>query len=102
MFEVQVLIPTFSNSGENFSVAHHSAFENALLAAFGGFTLYPSHAAGSWMSNGVRFDDSLRMYGVALSSLGLGGKLAETVAFARSHYEQEAIFIRYLGMTEIL
>jgi hypothetical protein len=103
MFEVQILIPVQSNEGATFSSAHHAAFEAELLAAFGGFTRIPVEAVGAWKNAaGVRFDDETRLYAVALTSITRGGDVAAVVAFAKAHYAQEAVFIRYLGVVEIL
>lgn len=103
MFEVQFLIPTVSNAGDAFTAEDHAAFEAALLGRFGGFTIYPGVAAGAWVSSeGRRFDDSHRVYAVAVSSLTDGDKIAAIVAFVKGHYQQEAVYLRYLGRAEIL
>lgn len=102
MFEVQFLIPLADNAGAAFSAEDHAAFEAAVLARFGGLTLYPGAAAGAWVDGGRRYDDSHRIYGVAVASLLDGDKLAAIVAFAKAHYRQEAIFLRYLGQAEVV
>jgi hypothetical protein len=103
MFEVQVLIPLADNDGETFTAAHHAAFEEAIVDAFGGFSLLPSTAVGGWKNDaGVMFSDVTRVYAIAVVSLTHGDKLGGLVRFAKAFYMQEAIFIRYLGVVEIL
>ena len=102
MFEVQILIPTESNAKVAFTAEDHLAFEAFVIDRFGGITLNPGLARGAWVDAGVRYDDTLRVYSVAVASIVDGAKLGEVVAFAKTHYAQEAIFLRYLGVTEIL
>lgn len=102
MFEVQILIPVASNAGQTFDPAHHTAFEAVAVALFGGITLLPAEAAGAWVEATVVYHDQTRIYMVSLKSIGDGGKVAELVAFAKVHYDQKAIYIRYLGLNEIL
>lgn len=103
MFEVQMLIPLAGNNGETFTVEHHAAFEAVILDSFGGFTLYPASAVGGWRNSaGVTFSDATRIYGIAVVSLVDGAKIGSLAQFAKTFYEQEAIFIRYLGQVEIL
>lgn len=103
MFEVQFFIPTFANDGTVFGEDAFAAWETALAAAFGGFSLYPGTVAGAWRSPaGETFTDRLRVYAVFLSSLAAGAAVSEAAALARRLFAQEAIAIRYLGLTEIL
>lgn len=103
MFEVQVLIPVVDNDGRAFTGEDHTAFEVVLVDRFGGFTLYPSTAVGGWKdASGVLFTDRTRMYGIAVASITDGAKIADVVTFAKAHYRQLAIFVRYLGLVEIL
>jgi hypothetical protein len=103
MFEVQVLIPVVSNDGRAFSAEDHAAFEAVLVDHFGGFTLYPSTAIGGWKdADGVLYTDRTRVYGIAVASLADGGNVRSVVTFAMSHYAQLAIFVRYLGLVEIM
>lgn len=102
MIEVLILIPVRANDGAVFSAEHHMAFEAELVAIFGGFTLLPSSAVGAWLNAGVVYRDETRIYGVFLASLTDGSKVGVAVAFAKRHYGQLAITIRYLGLSEIL
>lgn len=103
MFEVQVLIPLADNDGETFTAAHHAVFEEAVVDAFGGFTRLPATAIGGWKNDaGVMFSDVTRVYAIAVASIVDGDKLGALVRFAKAFYLQEAIFIRYLGVIEIL
>jgi hypothetical protein len=103
MFEVQMLIPLADNDGETFTAEHHAAFEGAIIDSFGGFTLYPASAVGGWRNAaGVTFSDATRIYGIAVVSLVDGDKVGGLARFAKAFYMQEAIFVRYLGVIEIL
>jgi hypothetical protein len=103
MFEVQMLIPLAGNDGASFTAEHHAVFESAAVESFGGFTLYPACASGRWVNDaGVDMTDATRIYGFAVASIADGSKVVALAGFAKVLYEQEAIFIRYLGVTEIL
>ena len=102
MFEVLVLIPVLSNEGSRFSSNHHEAFESYVVDRFGGVTLYPSNAIGTWIDAGKTYHDETRVYGFAVKSIAQGDKVAQVATFAKTHYAQLAIYIRYLGLSEIL
>jgi hypothetical protein len=102
MFELTLLIPCSANDGATFTPEHHAVFEAHVLSAFGGFTLVPSTVIGAWSSGETRFDDVLRVYVIALRSITDGAKVADLAAFAKAHYAQEAVYVRYLGLSEIL
>lgn len=103
MFEVQMLIPLADNDGDTFTAAHHAVFEAAIIDSFGGFTLLPSTAVGGWRNDaGVTFADATRVYAIAVVSLAGGDKVGALARFAKAFYLQEAIYIRYLGVVEIL
>jgi hypothetical protein len=102
MIEVQIFIPIAGNDGEKFGDDHHIAFEDFVLGLVGGLTLNPATATGSWQSGDKRYDDTLRIYTVAIESIADGDKIARIVRIAKVHYAQEAIFVRYLGIAEIL
>lgn len=59
-----------------------------------------------WKGNGRIRDeiyyDSLRVYSIALESITQGSLIGELAEIAKAHYQQEAVFIRYLGQAEIL
>jgi hypothetical protein len=102
MIEVQILIPVAGNDGVSFGDDHHKAFEDFVLDLCGGLTLNPATATGSWIGDEKRYDDTLRVYSVAIESIADGDKIARIVRIAKVHYAQEAIFLRYLGIAEIL
>jgi len=80
-----------------------AALEAAIIDSFGGFTLYPASAVGGWRNAaGVTFSDATRIYGIAVVTIVDGDKLGALARFAKAFYAQEAIFIRYLGIIEIL
>lgn len=103
MIEVQLFIPTFHNDGSAVADATITEWEAALADRFGGFSLYPGAVAGAWRSpTGETFTDRLRVYAVFLPSLTAGAAVGEAAALARTLFAQEAIAIRYLGLSEIL
>ena len=102
MFEVQMLIPLASNSGVDFDEDHHADFETFALDLFGGITRLSSEAAGTWADAGSVYHDRFRIYVVALGSIVSGAKVGELATFAKAHYEQLAIYVRYLTLAEIL
>lgn len=102
LIEVTLLIPVSGNDGQTFSPEHHAAFEAMLLARFGGLSRLPGTVTGQWASDGKVFTDHLIAYVVALPSITGGGLVGEVVSAAKTHYAQEAIYLRYLGISEIL
>jgi hypothetical protein len=102
MIEVVLFIPTADNDGQPFSVEHNEAFEAFATALFGGLTRYNSEVQGLWTEGGVTYRDRSTVYGVALPSITDGAKVGELVRWAKSHFRQLAIFVKYLGIAEIL
>jgi hypothetical protein len=102
MITIEVLIPLTSNEGREFTPAHHAQFEGEVLARFGGFSLLPGTVRGAWVDAGVTYTDASRVYAIAVASITDGGKVRAVVEFAKAHYAQLAICVRYLGITEIL
>lgn len=102
MFEVTIFIPVTDNDGKTFDATHHAAFEAAAVERFGGLTRYQNGANGIWTDGERTYIDTNVVYGVAIGGITEGGKLGELVSFAKSHYRQEAVFIKYLGIAEIL
>lgn len=102
MFEVQMLVPVSDNSGRFFDEDSHAMFENRASRLFGGITRLPAAAAGVWVDAGRVYRDRTLVYVVSLRSIADGAKVARLAAFAKRHYRQEAIYVRYLGVSEIL
>lgn len=104
MFELQVFVPVADNDGVSFSDDEHQAFEAFVVDRFGGLTLYPSMTVGVWIDPDARitYRDRSRVYAIAVASILDGAKIGEVVAFAKSHYRQLAIYVRFLGVAEIL
>lgn len=102
MIEVTILIPIADNDGMTFAAPHHRQFEAVLLDHFGGFTRFPWHAIGGWVGNGQTFSDATAVYLVAVEGLVGNDALREAIRFAKRHYRQEAIFLRYLGVAEVI
>ncbi len=103
MIETTILIPLVSNEGDTFSPAHHRAFEAVLLDRFGGFTRLPGTASGGWVDGGVTYRDDTVLYMVlVVGVLQRSEALHEVLDFAKSHYRQLAVTVRYLGVAEII
>jgi hypothetical protein len=102
MIEATILIPMADNDGQTFSTSHHRQFEQVLLEYFGGFSRLPGDVQGNWIEDGVRYTDTLIAYAVAFPSIGDGWKVVAAAEFARDHYKQLAVFVRYLGLAETI
>lgn len=97
LIEFQVLIPLKGNDGRVFSQEHHAAFEVFVLDRFTGLSLLSGQGNGVWKS----YHDTNRIYLIAISSMLEGGLLRDVLDFAKAHYGQEAVYIRYLGLSEV-
>lgn len=108
MIEVTILIPVADNDGDTFATPHHAQWERFLAERFGGFSRLPGEVSGGWVDGGTGryYADRNIVYRVAVQGGLVGGSggnaLREAVSFAREHYRQEAIFIAYLGVAEII
>lgn len=102
MLAIEFFIPLAGNDGHTFTASHHLAFETVMVDIFGGFSRLPGTVTGRWADAGRVYHDDLVVYLVALPSITAGDKVARAVEVAKAHYAQEAIFLRYLGTTEIL
>jgi hypothetical protein len=102
MIAVEIYVPVASNQGEMFTREHDAVFELRLIHLFGGVSRLAGTVQGAWIDGGKVFRDENRVFMVAVASLTDGEKLREAVEFAKKHYDQLAIFIRYLGQVEVL
>lgn len=102
MFEVQILIPVADNSGHAFTASHHVAFESFAANLFGGITRLPRLTIGVWVEALVVYNDRCRVYVVAIGSIVDGGKVGQLAQFAKVHYQQKAIYVRYLTLSEVI
>lgn len=103
MIEVQILIPMTDNQGQAFDRNHDDVFIDFLTNEFGGCSQLPGSIMGSWKNAGVTYHDQNRIFMVVISGmLAQATQLRSAVDFAKSHYEQLAIYVRYLGQGEIL
>jgi hypothetical protein len=102
LFEVQILIPVADNAGQIFAEHHHAAFETFAVALFGGITRLPNEAVGAWSDAAVVYRDQTRIYVIALRSIVNGGQVGELATFAKAHYTQLAVYVRYLTLAEVL
>lgn len=103
MVEVTILVPLASNEGRRFAPAHHAVWERYIVETFGGFSLLPGSVVGAWADGGTVFNDQSRAYIVAVDGvLAVADKLRIAVRYAAQHYEQHTIYVRYLGVSEVL
>lgn len=102
MFTVSFLIPAADNDGRVFTSSEVAAFEADLIALFGGFSRETAPVVGGWAHDGRIYRDTSSRFVVALGSIADGGKVAQAVEAAKARFAQEAIFVQYLGLSEIL
>lgn len=102
MIEFRIFIPVASNQGVTFPAKHHAAFEREVLRLCGGFSLLPGTVNGQWLSEGRTYADDLRAYVVAVGSIFDASRILEAAQFALGLYEQEAIYVAYLGFSEVV
>lgn len=99
-----MFIPVRDNEGVPFDPAHDVVFEVQLAKLFKGFTRLPSEAGGGWTDKDDRYyPDAMRVYIVAVDGVIVDGPaLRFTAQFVKEHYRQEAVYLRYLGVSEVL
>lgn len=103
MIEVSFFIPVSANSGEMFSPHQMEVFETFLIDRFSGFSRLPGEVHGGWQGDGKIYHDRNSVWMVLVTGvLEFAPQILETVTFAKSHFDQKAIYVRYLGMGEIL
>ena len=103
MIEVQFLVPLADNAGQDFPPEHHDDFAAELTRLFGGCSALPGVVAGQWLHAGRVYSDQNRVYAVFIPGLLEGApQVVGAIAFAKVHYAQLKISVRYLGHAEIL
>lgn len=102
MFEAELLIPLAGNDGAPFLPTHFEVFEMKASEMFGGVTRLETSVNGVWLDDGTLYRDHLVRYVVALKGIGEGAKLAALADFAKTHFAQLAVYVRYLGQAEII
>lgn len=101
MLAVELFVPLADNDGVVFSDDHHNAFEAHLGGTYSGFSRL-NEVQGGWVHEGRVYRDNLVTYMVAIPSITDGAKVRETAELIKRHYRQEAVFVRYLGLAEVL
>ncbi len=100
MFEVQILIPQWDNDNWAFSQALFDQFEAKALEQFGGYSRQTA-LLGAWKNSAGRvYQDCSRVYIVACQNLTEGHSARLLAIEAKDIFHQEAIYIRYLGLSE--
>ena len=103
MIEIRIIIPVADNNGIRFTDSHNAKFEVRLVEVFGGFTRLPGETTGGWIDGGVIYADNGVIYVVAVAGLVSGSvKVIEITTYAKAHYSQLAIYVSYLGQSEVL
>ena len=102
MIEFRVFIPVASNDGVTFPTKHHEAFEAEVLRLCGGFSLLHGIVSGSWLGKDQKYTDDSRVYVIAVASIFEAGRIREVAEFALGLYEQESVYIGYLGFSELV
>ena len=103
MFEATILIPLTDNPGAPHNPQAWAEFEKQLALEFGGFTKAAQCSFGGWVDHaGNLVTDTSREYAVALSSLAQGAALIGVAKTAKRLFKQDAIYIRYLGQSEVI
>lgn len=102
MITVEFFIPLADNDGVAFTGEIVNAWRGVLTDLFGGFSELPGTVVGAWKDGDRVYRDDLAVFMVAVPSIADGGKVGEAGEVARRIFRQEAIFIRYLGLAEIL
>jgi len=102
MFTISLLIPQADNDGRAFSEEEVADFEADLIDIFGGFSRETAPVVGGWAHEGRVYRDLSFRYVLAVGSIADGAKVAEAVKVAKARFAQEAIFVQYLGLSEVL
>lgn len=102
MFEIQILIPRFDNQGNGFAAQTYKVWERELVDQMGGFTKLAQTVSGGWAHEGRHYKDELFVYVVAVESIADGVKAVQAARYAARLFTQESIFIRYLGVAEVV
>lgn len=103
MFEIKVLVPTVGNDGRPFTEEEFAELESVLTEIFGGFSREAGLTVGGWKGpDGRVYRDASRVYVVFLDSITKAAEIATIVAHVKLAFAQEAVAIRYAGMSEIL
>ena len=102
MIEVTILIPQTDPEGKRWPGGTLQTWRGWLATRHGGFTLGQS-SVGGWMNaqDKVMLEEN-QEYIVAVSNLPALSGLLSTIRWARGHFNQEAIYIRYLGRAELI
>lgn len=101
MFEVIILIPRNDNNGLVFD-GEFVEFETLAVASFGGISRLPGNVAGKWADGETVYLDTLVVFVIAVRGIGQGGEVARLAKEACRIFRQEAVYIRYLGIAEII
>ena len=103
MVTVQFYLPTFDNAGMPFVRHHDNEFLEITVVVFNGATVLPGLTHGRWYFQGKVYADECRIMSVSVEGmLAQSADILAIVGFAKSHYQQEKIFVQYLGQSEIL
>jgi len=83
----EILVPTYSNEGLEFSLEHHKKWDDKIRSLSGGLTILRT-ARGQWIDpDGKLFFDKMIPVRVYCAE----HEIEEIIQFTMSHYEQKAV-----------
>jgi hypothetical protein len=95
----EILVPATSNTGEEFTVAHHHEWDDFVNNLTGGLTIMKS-VKGKWVDSksAKDFSDIVIPCRIACSRK----KIEKIVDFTIMHYEQKAVYAYKVSKTVII
>ena len=102
MIEITILIPRTDTEGCLWTSERRQWWRELLCARHGGFTRGPSREGG-WLGFGGKvMIETGEEWVVAVEGLRELATLVETLEMAKDHFNQEAIYVRYLDRAELI
>lgn len=103
MIEISIIIPQRDNDGATFTAKEYASFEAEAVKLFGGISRLFGEIQGRWVDDQGQVDqDRSAVYVVAIDSIASGAKVDQLARKAKAIFRQKAIYIRYLGVAEII
>lgn len=87
----------FSRGYVAFSETHHKKFLAEVLKVSGGYSRLPE-VSGVWLDGGDVYEENM----IPIHFIGNQGEAFELAEFAKTHYEQLAIFVAKIGVAHIV
>jgi len=94
----EILVPAYSNVGEEISIEHHKVWDEFVKKLTGGLTIMKT-ARGQWVSpNGELYVDRM----IPCRIICTKEQIIEIIDFTIKHYDQEAVLAFKISDTVIL